>query len=405
MRRLDQTPIDPEIAAALDALDATLAGEPVDPRHAELAELALLLAQERPTPSPAFAERLGERVESRFARGAQTASRGAQTASSGQLETGAPRWRGWLLGGGATVATLAATVLLVVGLGGHSASSSSSSSAAGGGGGTVSATSSSASPQRSAAQPAANGSATSAAPSALQPPPNGRKITQSAQLALTTASSRIESVAQEAFNVVGQQHGFIQHSSVTQAGGSSGYAFMTLSVPSSSLSQTMSMLSALQYAQVASRTDNVQDVNNQYNQDTRRLADARALHTSLLKQLADATTTQQIDSIQAQIHDVERTISGDETALNNLNHRISFSSISLTIGSRQTPIATPAHHDSGGLTIGRAWHDAGRVLTVAAAVGLIALAGLVPVALLAALAWWAGARVAQRRRERALDLA
>ena len=33
----------------LNVLDATLAGEPVAPAHAELAELAVLLADERPT--------------------------------------------------------------------------------------------------------------------------------------------------------------------------------------------------------------------------------------------------------------------------------------------------------------------------------------------------------------------
>ena len=36
MRLLDHDPIDPEIAATLDAIDATLAGEPVDARYAEL---------------------------------------------------------------------------------------------------------------------------------------------------------------------------------------------------------------------------------------------------------------------------------------------------------------------------------------------------------------------------------
>ncbi len=48
MPRLDEYPFDPEVAAALDAIDATLAGDPVDPEHAELAELALLLVAERP---------------------------------------------------------------------------------------------------------------------------------------------------------------------------------------------------------------------------------------------------------------------------------------------------------------------------------------------------------------------
>ena len=67
MRRLDEYPIDPEVAAALDAIDATLAGEAVDPRHAELAELALLLAAERPEMDAGFTDSLDERVERRFA--------------------------------------------------------------------------------------------------------------------------------------------------------------------------------------------------------------------------------------------------------------------------------------------------------------------------------------------------
>ena len=49
MRLLDHDePIDPEIAASLDAIDAVLAGEPVGAEYAELAEIALLLTAERP---------------------------------------------------------------------------------------------------------------------------------------------------------------------------------------------------------------------------------------------------------------------------------------------------------------------------------------------------------------------
>ena len=62
MRRTDDTPMDPDLADWLESIDATLAGEPVSPRYAESAELALLLSTERPTPSPAFAQDLDERV-------------------------------------------------------------------------------------------------------------------------------------------------------------------------------------------------------------------------------------------------------------------------------------------------------------------------------------------------------
>src|ERR1700760_2230733 len=75
MRGPDSDPLSPEIATALMAVDATLAGEPVDPEYAELAELALILRRERPRTSDAFTARLDERVERRFARPAP-ASRG-----------------------------------------------------------------------------------------------------------------------------------------------------------------------------------------------------------------------------------------------------------------------------------------------------------------------------------------
>ena len=66
MRRLDDIPLDPHLAASLEAIDATLAGDPVDPADAELAELALLLAAERAQPTAAFVGGLDERVQRRF---------------------------------------------------------------------------------------------------------------------------------------------------------------------------------------------------------------------------------------------------------------------------------------------------------------------------------------------------
>ena len=116
MRRLDDTPIDPGIAASLDAIDATLAGEPVDPRYAELAELALLLVDTRPEAEPAAVHALDRRVERRFApdpRPARAKPRRARL------------WQAM----GATAVGMAAVVGVVVALssapGGSSASSSS----------------------------------------------------------------------------------------------------------------------------------------------------------------------------------------------------------------------------------------------------------------------------------------
>jgi hypothetical protein len=233
------------------------------------------------------------------------------------------------------------------------------------------------------------------------PTPNGRKIVQSAQLTLNAPANRIEDVAQEVFNVVGNEQGIVNRSTVTATGNPDGYAEFQLSVPSSSLSAAMTALSRLRYASVSSRTDATQDVNGQFNAATRRLADARALRTSLLKQLGAAVTQTQIDSLKSQIHDAEASISSDQAALGRLNHQINYSQISLTISA----VALPPVASGSSFTIGRAAHDARRVLTVAAGVALIALAALVPLALLGAAGWWLGSSVRRRRREQALDLA
>ena len=50
----------------LEAVDAALAGRYVAPEHAELTELALLLREDKPEPSAAWATHLDRRVEAGF---------------------------------------------------------------------------------------------------------------------------------------------------------------------------------------------------------------------------------------------------------------------------------------------------------------------------------------------------
>jgi hypothetical protein len=419
MRRLDDTPLDPEVAASLDAIDATVAGEPVDPRHAELAELALLLVGERPRPASSFTTTLDDALGRRFA----AAPTGASAAP--------PRRRWWLwtpAAGMAVAATVAAIVVLSGGSGRPQsfavpsiASAPGSTASSGAVAAPAAKSTAPASPQRGApvqpSQPLSSASgqagssssqAASPAPAAgalVAPPPNGRKIIQGAQLSLSAAPSRIEAVAQEVFVVVGQARGIVNSSTVTATGGPGGYAEFQLSLPSSSLPQAMAALSSLRYARVASRTDSTQDVNNQYQTDVRNLADARALRTSLLTQLANATTQPQIDSLTARIHDAEASISSDQAALRSLNGQIDYSQVTVTINGGPLPVPLPSTGaGGGGFSLGQAAHDAGRVLTVAAGVALIAGAALVPLTLAVALGWWALATVRRRRREQALDL-
>lgn len=237
----------------------------------------------------------------------------------------------------------------------------------------------------------------------------GAKQIQSAQISLTAPNNHVDQVASEVFQVVGDEHGTVQSSHVTAAtrGSGGGYASFSLSVPTSNLQATMTDLSRLHFASVQSRTDSSQNVSHQYNSDQRQLADAKALRTSLLKQLASAVTTQQIDSIKAQLKLAEQQIASWQSTLGSLEHRIGYSNISVQINQNGLPFYPVAKHRkaSTGFTLGRAGHDALHVLVVSAGVALIALAVMIPVGLVAALLMWLWVWLRQRRREHALDSA
>jgi hypothetical protein len=429
--RQPEFPLDPDLSAELEAIDATLSGRLVAPEFAELAELTVMVAAERPQLDASRARALDERVLGRF----------------GGVAARAPHrpWRSRQWAAGLSVAVAAAAaVVVVLGSGGGSAShelsiagsssSASHSSSAGSysqrgqpvrparspgsvngpssAGSAKSSPSSTSSGQAFGSSGQAIGSSASpysgntAGPATPAPTPSARKTIQSAQLQLSAPGRWIDVVAQEVFDVVGQEKGVVRSSEVTAAAGNGGYATFSLSIPSSNLSGTVTRLSELPHSRVSSRTDGSQDVNGPYLSDERRLADAQALRVSLLGQLASATTQAQIDSLQARIHTVEAQINSDQATLHRLQYQISFSQLSVTINGG--PVLLPlgsGSHSSGGFTLGRAAHDAVKVLTVAAGVALIALAALVPLALLIALVVWVRLATRRRRREQALDAA
>jgi hypothetical protein len=435
--RQPEFPLDPDLVVELEAIDATLSGRIVDPEFAELAELTVMVAAERPQLAPERAQALDERVLGRF----------------GPATPRPVRHRSWRSPGwaaGLSIAAVAAVAVIVVaGSGGglsngnpflagasssasHSSAANKSSSAktyslttpalthkgakAPASLGSLSAghssskSYSSASGRNQSLAPAGsptNGTTGSAAgPSTPAPTPNARKVVQSAQLQLSAQGRWVDVVAQEVFDVVGQEKGVVRSSQVTAATSSNGYATFNLSIPSANLSSTVTRLSGLQHSRVVSRTDGTQDVNGPYLSDQRRLTDAQALRTSLLKQLAKATTQAQIDSLQARIHTAEAQINSDQATLHRLQYQISFSQLSVTVNGGPVPLPLASgSHSSGGFTIGRAAHDAVKVLTVAAGVALIALAALVPLALLVALIVWIRLALHRRRREQALDAA
>jgi hypothetical protein len=253
--------------------------------------------------------------------------------------------------------------------------------------------------------PAAPSAYNAQSPAAPAPVPNGRRVVTSSTLALGAAPKRIDAVAQEVFNVVADVNAYVVHSQVASTGGMDANAQFELKVPSSNLSQALTLLSRMRYASVISRIDSTQDVNNSYLSTQRGLAAARRTLASLRRQLRAATTYDEIATLDAEIASTKATIAADVSSIASLNRRIDYSRVYVSLQATAGSGNGSGGGDNGGFGIGKAGHDALRVLEVSAGVALIALAVLVPIALLGALGWWIGMTVQRRRRERALDLA
>ncbi|HET9073347.1 MAG TPA: DUF4349 domain-containing protein [Solirubrobacteraceae bacterium] len=411
----------------LEVVDRALTGAAVDPADAELAELALLLAAARPEPSAEAAARLDARVGTRLALITRPSpDRPARRGRGG---------RAWVLrpafGAGLGLCVALMALVLVVGHGGGSSSGASGSGAAATSGPVHAGSSAAAgsfavnapshagpaappalggptltAPGPLASAPGASADSAPAVPSAPAGPAvplpqlNGRRVIHSDQLTLATSADQIATVAQELFDVVGSERGIVKTSQVSS--GSGAYASFVLSIPTANLSTTLARLGQLRGARIISSSASTTDVNSAYLDDQRALADARALRSSLLRQLAAATTTAAITSLQTQIHDAEQSIARQEGNLNRLNSAISFTTVSVQINPGSVPGPRPARQRSG---LAAAWHTALDVLGTMAAVALVALAVLVPLGLVLGLAGWVWTLARRRAREHALDAA
>ena len=459
MRPREDELLDPEIVEQLDAIDATLAGDPVDPRYAELAELALLLSADPPRARPEFTAELDRRVASRFGVGGRAPGATAvpprrtfrwglmpTLASAGGAVAAAVIGVALLSSGGAGSASpgltsnavaprAAAPLQYATGVATSTTSSASSASSAGGsgaGGGSAAGVGKSgaaragtygAPPALAPAAAAKNAAvskshATSPAPvingslstvhssPGIQtvsptPLPNGRKVVQSSMLELGAPANRIDAVAQEVFDEVADVNGIVESSNVSSTGGPGASAQFQLRIPSALLPQALGQLSRLRFANVISRTDNTQDVNSPFVSAERRISEAKSALIRLRSALAAATSVTTIAKLRGQIAGEKATIAQAQGSARSINRSVNFSNVEVSLQASTRGSSS----GGGGFGVGKAGHDALRVLEVTAGVALIALAALVPVGLLIALLWWLALTVQRRRRERALDLA
>jgi hypothetical protein len=379
----------------LAALDDALAGRPVDPDLADLAELAVLVRDERPAPRPAFTRSLDARVERGFPR--------------------APRriaglsWPRLTLPALGVAASAALVVLIAVTVPGGKSGDTTSS---GGGGSAASsqASRSSESAAKHAAPPSSDSSgsagAATSAPAVISPgpvppqpstPADGRarrSVERSALLTLATTPRDIDRAAARIMQVTDDLGGYVVSSQVSSGSGGD----FELRVPERRLERALARLSAI--GRVRGRTQTSQDITAAVVSARSRLKDALTERRSLLKQLAAATTTNQTTSIRERLRLVSGQIAVAKRDLRRQKTRAAYSTVSVTLVADRHAAAAAG---GDGWTPRDALRDAARILEVSASVLLVAAAVALPLGLVALLVWLAARQAAHRRRERALD--
>jgi hypothetical protein len=384
----------------LAALDDALAGRPVDPDLADLAEFAVLVRDERPVADPAFTRSLDTRMERGFPRAAK------------RRRLSWPRITLPALGVAASVFLVVVIATSVPTGGSDDSGSSGGSSAATTTEEAPSSSDESSAGKQSAAEDSAQTAPDSgaAAPAISAPlptpptvPPNAdrrtrRSVERSAQLVLATPPGDVDRAAAKILRVTDDLGGYVVSSQVSSR--SSGE--FELRVPESRLQRALSRLSAV--GKVRERTQSSQDITAAVVSVQERLKDARTERRSLLRQLAKATTPNQTASIRERLRLVSGQIAANKRDLRRVKTRASYSSIAVTLlADRRSGSGADDGDGSAGWTPRDALDDAVRILEVSAGVLLVALALALPLGLVALLVWLAGRQAAQRRRERALD--
>jgi cytoskeletal protein RodZ len=217
---------------------------------------------------------------------------------------------------------------------------------------------------------------------------------RAATLTLAPKPAEVQPVADRIAQLVARDGGFVQSSQVRLQRGSGGEANLQLSLPSTRLSAALAELARL--APTRAQSQSLQDITDEYGAARSKLSDAVAARQALLRALAKAGTQGEIESLRARLSLAAGAVSRARVAFAAVARRGGNSSVEVNV-------LGDAHAASDRSTLATALHDAGDVLKVALAVLIVALAVLVPLALLAALGalTWRASR--RRLRERALS--
>ena len=230
--------------------------------------------------------------------------------------------------------------------------------------------------------------------SAAEPAAGRRDVERDAELVLMAQTGEIGEASSDVFAAVHAADGVVLRSSVEDSGTDANAEFELL-IPSTELSDALASLS--QIAEVRSRRESTRDITAPTTGVETRLADSRARIDGLLLQLASAESEEERAAVETELRSERKYAAVLRAQLDQIRRRADFAEVSLRIESG-------AADGSGSATwgVGDALRAAGGILTIAAAVAVVSLAVIGPLALILLLGWFVQRLWLRQRRERAL---
>src|SRR5215218_5850249 len=226
---------------------------------------------------------------------------------------------------------------------------------------------------------------------------HSRAVERSAELVLAAAPADIADDTAEVFEAVHAHDGIVMRSSSREGKAGEAGARFELLIPSAKLADALAALSAID--EVRSRHEATDDITAPTVATGELLQDSKARIDSLLAQLEAAETESEREAVEAELAGERRHRSRLRAQLQHLERRADYSGVLVRIETGG------GEESSGGGAwgVGDALDAAGKILAVAVAVTVVALAILGPIALIALLAWLTHRAWVRRERRRVLS--
>jgi hypothetical protein len=250
------------------------------------------------------------------------------------------------------------------------------------------------------ANAASGASSGAAAPRYFETDANSRNraVERSAEIVLGADPADVADDAAEVFEAVHAHNGIVMRSSTREGEPGEAGARFELLIPSAKLSDVLAALSAID--EVISRHEATTDITAPTVTTGELLRDSKARIDSLLAQLEEAEVESEREAVEAELRQERRHRARLRASLQNLQRRADLSRVLVRI---ETGVAGDSSADGGSWGVDEALGDAGKILAVAAAVTVVALAILGPIALIALLAWLTHRAWIRRERRRVLS--